>query len=400
MRYIAIGMMALLWVGCQEQKKQVEVKQSKEVVPPETHAKPTIDIDDPETCAACHANVVAEWKQSMHSQAHHDNDPIFGNMRALRMKKQGDKIANKCVKCHNPRAPEAPDSVAGMAGVSCATCHNIQSVHIEPGVVGVDALEWAQDGMLRAARDRPAGASPVHGTGPKLEVLADGKTVCLACHNATQTPAKQPACTTGPELAQSASEQTCVDCHMPQVDGPVGAFGRQEAHASHKFLGPHRAWYQDDASILEQAVALETRFDQGALVVELTNKSAHAFPSGFPGRFALIKVVGYDKKGAPVWKNFESNPLAEHPESLLNKVYHDKDGEPAPAAFAQELVRDNRLKADEVRVVRYEEVPAKVQRVEVSLVYGLLPAKLAKKLELAAAPEAKPKVIARQTSER
>ena len=110
-----------------------------------------VDFDNPEACAPCHATVVAEWQESMHARAHHDNDPIYGHMKALRMKKQGEQIAGKCQQCHNPRAPAEPDSPAGRQGVSCATCHAATEVHRDRGP-GAKALVFSDD-TLRSARD-------------------------------------------------------------------------------------------------------------------------------------------------------------------------------------------------------------------------------------------------------
>jgi hypothetical protein len=351
-----------------------------------------IDIEDPQSCKGCHANVYNEWTESMHSRAHHSKDPIYGSMRALRMKKQGEHIADKCAKCHNSRSPDAPDTPAGMAGVSCASCHNVAEVHIEPGKVGVDALTWEKPGVLRSSRDLEPGASPVHGTGPALPAMKDGVTLCLACHNNTTTPTGAPACTTGNEFRAADSDETCVSCHMPTVDGPAGAVGRQEQHASHAFLGPHRAWYQDDPAILEAAVEMTAVFEEREFVVSLKNSSAHSFPSGFPGRMALVKVVGSNAAGEQVFTNFEANAMAESPSSVLNKVYHDKEGKPAPAPFAEKLVRDTRLEPNATREMRYE-VPAEVVRAKATLVYRLLPPPLAKKLGLSEAVEAEPRTV-------
>ncbi|WP_168210329.1 multiheme c-type cytochrome [Persicimonas caeni] len=358
-----------------------------------------IDIDDPQSCKGCHGTIYEEWTESMHSRAHHDNDPIYGSMRALRMKKQGEHIAEKCAKCHNARSPDQPDTVAGKAGVSCATCHNVAAVESAPGKVGVDALTWEEGNVMRSSRDLEPGASPVHGTGKALPAMQDGVTLCMSCHNATKTPTGAPACTTGPEFREHGGDETCVSCHMPEVEGPAGAVGRQDKHASHQFLGPHRAWYQNDKSILESAVAMSAAFGDDGLTVTLANKSVHGFPSGFPGRLAVVKVVGKDKDGEVVWQNFTDNPMAEHPDSVLNKVYHDANGKPVPAPFSKKMVRDTRLGPDETRMVTYE-VPANVASAEIKLIYRLLPPKLAKLLEIDDRVEATPKVIATTSAER
>jgi hypothetical protein len=405
----ALGCVTVLSVGCLRESidavaAQPAAAQEKPAVVSAGMvgvAKASIDIDDPETCRACHGVIVDEWRESMHSMAHHERDPIYGAMRSLRMKKQGEQIAKECVQCHNPRAPDAPDSKAGLAGVSCAACHNIESIHREPGKVGTQAIVYAQGDILRSARDVAAGASPVHPTGPKLDVLADGETVCLACHDATQTRQGEPACTTGPEYTKrAATDKTCVSCHMPVKSGPVGAFGRQDEHVSHAFLGPHRAWYQNDVSILAAAVKLDAALTAAKLTISLQNLSAHGFPSGFPGRTALVQAVGKDADGQVVWRNFSGDPMVESPQAVLNKVYVDADGKPVSAPFSKALKRDSRLQTDETRILSYA-VPETVVSVDVKLVYRLLPAKQATALGLASdAPEAQPRVIATVTAQR
>ncbi len=342
----------------------------------------------------------------MHSRAHHDRDPIFGKMRALRMKKQGTQIAEQCARCHNPRSPSRPDTPAGLVGVSCAGCHLIEQIHpTTSGKVGADALVYSEQGVMRSASTLPEDASPVHGLGPALDGIKDGKTLCLSCHNQTRTPSGAPACTTGPEYssadgASGADARTCVSCHMPEVQGGAGAVGGSETHRSHAFLGPHRAWYQDDTSILEQAVELSGVFREDTLQIELLNRSSHAFPSGFPGRMMILEVEGLDAKGQVIWKNFEHNALEESPASVFNKVYHDQDGKPVPAAFAQELVRDTRLAPDEQRQVVFTEVPSMVMKARVQLLYFLLPPPLARKLGLQDELEARPVMFLEQHIER
>ncbi len=357
---------------------------------------PTLNADDPESCRPCHGTIVEEWTQSMHSMAHHDKDPIYGAMRALRMKKQGKELASKCASCHNPRAPQDLQSPAALAGVSCATCHNINGV--QKGKHGAAALAWNTNGTMRGSKTLPPGASPVHGTGPALPALADGQTLCLACHGQTQTPSGAAACTTGPEYNAAQTKETCVSCHMAQAPGPGGAVHKATSHASHAFAGPHRAWLQNDPSILQAAVDLKATADPSTsqLTVTLTNLSAHGFPTGFPGRMAIVVIEFTDQAGASIWKNIRTNPMTDDPQAVLNKVYVDKDNNPVPAAFAARLARDNRLKPTEARTITAA-IPPKAVKAHVRLVYRLLPPKLATKLNLTDRPEATPKTIASTT---
>ena len=84
--------------------------------------------------------------------------------------------------------------------------------------------------------------------------------------------------------------------------------------------------------------------------------------------------------------------MKESPESVLNKVYHDKEGKPVAAPFAEKMVRDNRLKADESRSLEYV-VPDNVKAFKIKMLYFLLPPPLSNTLGIEALPEAKPVVF-------
>lgn len=368
-----------------------------EAVPAATAAKnpehAAIDVDNPTACAACHGTIVAEWEQSMHRRAHHDEDPIYGAMRALRIEKQGEQVAKKCAVCHTPRDPGDDTSAKARTGVSCATCHH--AVAVGDGL-GADALTFADGPVLHGPKDLAPGASPVHGTGAAPAHMKDGKTLCLACHAETSTPTGAPACTTGPELAQSATDETCVSCHMPPQQGPNGTVDPDGVHRSHAFVGPHRAWYQEDLSLLRAAVKVEGVLAGETLTLTLTNRSGHAFPSGFPGRMAALQAVARDAAGAEVWRAWTDDAMAERPDAVLNKVYVDAEGKPVMPPFSVKLARDNRLGPDEVRTLTWA-VPAAAATVDVVLAYRLAPPPAMKALGLADALEAQPRPIAKLT---
>ncbi len=376
---------------------------SKQDAPPQatpTAAATPVDPDDPEACGACHHQVVAEWKESMHARAHQDRDPVYAVMRELRMAKQGDQIAAKCAQCHNPRDPAAPDSAVGKTAIACATCHNLEEVHagtskIE-GAMGAKALVFADGNRMVGPHDLGDDASPVHGTGAAPAFITDGQTLCLACHDAMKNPAGVATCTTGPEYAlkagPAAEGQRCTDCHMPRVEGPAGAVGGRKDHASHAFLGPHRAWYQDDASFLASGVELKATLESGALKVSLANLTGHAFPSAFPGRMAILVAVGHDAAGEEVWRNWSEDAMKESPASVLNKVYVDAEGQPILPPFAVELKRDSRLTPGETRELEFD-VPQSVESVELKLLYRLVPPPAHAPLKLEGKPEAEPRVV-------
>ncbi len=350
-----------------------------------------LDLTDPEACAPCHAAVVEAWRGSMHAQAHTERDPLYGAMHALRTEKQGAALTAACAECHNPQAPEAPDSPAGRAGVGCLACHAVERVDRGDGKMGRRALPWSDPVVLRGPHDLGAEASPVHRTGKSAPHLTDGTTICLACHDSTETPRGVAACTTGPEHRAAEDGATCTGCHMPWVDAPSGAVSTRARHRSHAFLGPHRLWQGGDDGFMAGAADLEATFEGGTLVVRLENRSSHGFPSGFPGRQVTVRVEGFDRAGLP----FE----IPEPTRTLGKVYVDDAGAPTMAAFSAALKEDTRLRPGERREFRFP-VSERVARVDVSLLFALAPKPLFVRLGLGDRPESTPRVVSTQTVQR
>ncbi|MGH1340168.1 MAG: multiheme c-type cytochrome [Nannocystales bacterium] len=378
--------LSCLWIAASACGGSGEPKGNPEGTPPR---RAVVNPDDPDACSECHAQIVGEWKESMHARAHHDSDPIFAAVRQLASKSLGPEVQADCANCHTPRDPANPDSPAGKLGVSCASCHMLDAVH--PGKSGAQALGFADVVRMRAGHDMAPGSSPAHQTGAAPEFIKDRKTVCLACHAVAENPSGVNTCATGAEFeARKGEEKGCMDCHMPRIPGPGGIVGSRSEHARHVFLGPHRAWYHDDGEFLSSAVSLEGTFGETGLKVTLNNETGHGFPTGFPGRVAMLSAVGRDGAGAEVWRNEDS------PESVFNKVYVDEAGKPTLPVLSKSMSRDNRLKPSESRTLEFE-VPQEVTTVELKLELRLVPTAAAAKLGLAEAVETQPRTVASET---
>ncbi len=334
-----------------------------------------INIDESATCVACHAQVYAEWSQSMHSMAHHTKDPIYAAVRAVRMKKEGPKLAGACAQCHSPRATDDVEGTVAQLGVSCASCHAVAAV--KPGLPGAKALTWTDNDALLGPHDPSNEVGAGHATGPAPSHMKDGSSLCLACHAEVKGQNGVPVCTTGPEWSDGSSDKTCVDCHMPKVAGPSGHLTSNKEHRSHRFWGPRAGWGQkDNLEFIASGLNVSGRLDKRVLRVSLQNTSQHALPSGFPGRLAMVDAVGFDADGEQIWSSQSS---------LLNKVYHDAKGKPVLAPYAKTLARDTRLKAGETRNITFE-APLTVQKAAVRVSMRLLPPPLAAKLKLTRSP--------------
>lgn len=245
---------------------------------------------------------------------------------------------------------------------------------------------------MRGANDVVAGATHAHGTGRAHPALADGTSVCMTCHAALDSPTGLSMCATGAEHSalEGDAQQSCGSCHMPRVAGAPTLHSPKQDHASHAFFGPHRAWYQDDPAFVATAIDLTATHAGGRLRVEVANKSGHSFPTGFPGRMAIITCVGRDGTGAEIW-NCEPR--------MLGKVYVDADGKPTLAPYAEKLASDTRIGPGGTDAFEVD-TPTEVADVDVIVALRLVPPPLAEKLSLADAPEGAAKPIARVTAKR
>ena len=338
-----------------------------------------VDPDDPASCAPCHGAIVAEWSASMHAQAH--EDPIFTAMRAMRAGREGEAVGKACEGCHSPRV--------AARGVTCAACH-------------ASAPVGERGGLIAGPSDLARGLTPAHGTGPAAPGIKDGSGACMRCHEKLANPTGVSICTTGIEWREHAEKaggeaKPCASCHMPVTPGPGTVTGKRTEHKAHRFVGPHARWAEGEVAL--EPLALALRFEGAALVATLTNLTGHTFPTGFPARMAVLELVGRDRSGAEVWRNFAKNPMAEAPDAVLNKVFYDDKGEPTIAPWSVKLARDTTLKAGEAREVRVA-VPEAVVRVEARALMRLVAPTLADKLGLAKDPLATPRPVAKASATR
>lgn len=391
---ISVALSVLAVAACDDDREDRAATEESQAAEAAEAPHADLDLNDPSECASCHAAVVEEWRTSMHAHAHHEDDPLYAAMRSFRMEREGEALASRCANCHGPRDPANPDSEVARVGVGCASCHQVASIDRGDGSrMGARALTYAEDDTLRGPHDVDADAPAPHGVGDAAPWMTDGRTLCLACHDAARNPQGVASCTTGAEHAQAEGDRSCTSCHMPEVQGASGAVSTRETHRSHAFLGPHHLWREGDAGddFMASAVTATPTLEGTTLAVTLQNETQHAMPTGFPGRMVIVRAIGFDDAGEEVWRSFRENPMAEDPDAVLNKVYVDGEGEPTMPPYATDLARDNRLRPGEERRLEWT-VPDAVSRAEIQLLFRLLPPPAARTLGLAESPvaEARP----------
>ncbi len=255
-------------------------------------------------CGACHGEVYAEWKTSIHSQAW--TDPYF------RVDWKFDESQQVCKNCHIPLDRQQEHKGLGFRdseklkpiladnpdfdpklqheGVTCAACH-------------------FKDGKILGVNGNLDAPHPV-------EKLADPNAICLRCHIVQgarwDTFYRYPPCGTAAEIEAGAgrwqgrsgeltvrnvSELGCVQCHMPVVERALVEGGPVRQARRHLWRGGH------DPAMVKQG--LDIRFaeigagaDRRAFALTLTNVgAAHYLPTGTPDRYLTVNLRVLDRDG-------------------------------------------------------------------------------------------------------
>jgi hypothetical protein len=333
-----------------------------------------IDIDDTAQCEPCHADITREWRESMHAVAHR-GDPIYEGVLALRSKKEGAGLEEKCTPCHQPRAGKT-------AGVSCAACHNVASLAASGN--GAKRFVPAAADLLLGPHELPADKTPVHQTGAAARHLADGASLCLACHDSLDNAAKISLCATGIEWrAGGPSAATCTSCHMPRAPGAATVATTRADHADHRFLGPARLYRSEDGKRPSGMVELTIEGDPP--IVKIKTFTSHAFPTGFPGRIAELSIRGFDSAGKEVWTS----------SAAFAKTFFDEANRPVMGPYGVSS-KDTRIEPAGERTFPVTSEHELV-RIEAVLSERLLGPQLAKAIGLEGTKHAEPKIVAHRT---
>ncbi|MGB5648850.1 MAG: cytochrome c family protein, partial [Sedimenticolaceae bacterium] len=336
-------------------------------------------------CKSCHEEIYAQWADSMHANSSALKDPIHGafyknvigdpTQEGLRVK---DKLP-VCLKCHAPVAAleKKTDLSAKPAygqGIACTTCHSFESfkgLDTADGkpLYGIDAYEidtaslYGPSGISYTTERTPEGSkwpTPVHHPVPiqgnKAELFKSND-ACMGCHEKRANSHGVPLCRTGDEYRNSKNFVSCQACHMSIVtvpklkDGQVVA-GETVSIPDHRMAGGH------DGKMITRGIALtmDTTREGDVLKAKLTvrNRLPHAYPTGAPFRNFYIRVATYDKDGNMLWKNYKVHPIKDDPKAAFWYTLGDAEGKPTSPPQATQVLKDTRLKPNEVRVLEYD----------------------------------------------
>lgn len=272
-------------------------------------------VDAPElnaSCESCHVDIAAEWRSSLHRQAH--TDPVYQRAFAI-------EPLSFCQSCHAPEAdPSKPVPAAvGAIGVGCVTCH----------VTGHDVLA------------APKADSIDSNTAHRLQRDARfaSASACASCHEfAFPDGARRKK----PELMQSTISEhaasknagrSCADCHMPFVSDKIGS----KKHRSHVFEASR------NPAMVRQSVTIQASRPAPSTVRFTLSPawSGHAFPTGDLFRRIEIHVdaVGAEYQAVASSTRYLMRHFAErkHGAGIVRYVASDDRPLAAPVIVEMDL---------------------------------------------------------------
>ncbi|MCA9490516.1 MAG: hypothetical protein KC621_11355 [Myxococcales bacterium] len=316
------------------------------------------ELRDPQACAECHPDHVAEWEGSMH--AHASDDPVFRAMNAKGQRETNGELGDFCVNCHAPLAValgEATDAVDDLPpelrGVTCAFCHQVDAVEGDHG----NPLRLADDGVLRGGIRDPVENQAHASTWSPLHDrdAPESSSMCGSCHDIV-TPLGGHIERTYAEwqrslFAKPAFGLSCGDCHMRGREGVAAEADDVKLRRVHEHTFPgvdvalidwpdrdrQRQQIQD---LLDDTVnawlCVSPTADGTTLVVGTLENvaSGHFFPSGATAdRRVWAEVHAYEGE-REVWASGDiapDVPVADAPDPSLWRMWStllDADGNP------------------------------------------------------------------------
>jgi hypothetical protein len=224
-------------------------------------------------CSSCHERVVKEWRSSMH--AHGLTSPLMVAQNNLAHREtlantSAPDPQNVCVNCHGPiatniaQSPLLPFTTEGLLaepdlvseGITCSVCHQWQGESVTAGA-GLTAFQAGlQPGRtFFGAFDDPVG-NAFHRSEATPLFQKDPTQLCRNCHSVQFDRNADGKIEKGTDLVlqtlyeewedyAKAGGPSCVDCHMPAVDGTRAAESaliplEQDSEAPKRRLRSHR----------------------------------------------------------------------------------------------------------------------------------------------------------------
>lgn len=320
-------------------------------------------------CKECHPKIFEEYQTSQHANATIFKDPIHKAVWDKHPAKK--KESYDCAKCHTPAADNFKELVKPKNGVlpdknnptqndavACAYCHRIKAIKED---LKTNHNIISKESKKYFATLKNHIKSPYHEIETTNPNFLKGN-VCMGCHSHKRNKFGLNVCSTNEK--REIENANCVSCHMPKVKGSVSTLRETKTHTFHGFPGAHV-----HTNMLKKYIDIEFLPHLKGFEVAINSKIPHDFML-HPARVAFAKIVV--KRG--------NKKVFEKTEIFVRVI--GANGKPTPPWLAKEVVKDNMIKSNEKRVLKYGFELKKGDKVVVALGYKLVKPPLAKKLGL------------------
>jgi hypothetical protein len=322
------------------------------------------------TCKACHPIIYNEFQTSFHKKSSIHEDKIHKAIWDKHPAKAKGKY--KCAKCHTPKNES-------HQGITCVTCHTIKDIKTHP-MSNENIYETKPKTFYSAEKGnedkkliykeksswfglvKETTGSPYHDIDYRNKNFYTGE-MCMGCHSHKQNGKKFNVCTTDIEGAKS-KESNCITCHMPQVEGSSTTIRESKTHAFHGFAGVRNA-----PELLGKYVDISYKKVDNGFEIIIHNKAPHNLLT-HPLRVVKLKTI--------LKRDGKAEELKTH---TFVKVI-GTEGKPSMPWLATEVVKDNMIKGDEKRVIKFDRLVKSGDEVEVILGYHIVNPKAVKKIGL------------------
>ncbi len=325
------------------------------------------------SCKKCHPTIAQEFETSLHKNSSIYDDKVHA---AVWDKHPAKAKGNyNCAECHTPNDTSKE---ASHEGVTCISCHTIKSIEQHEGrnknVYAKDkhTLFSAEAGRKTEVvkyktttswwGNKVSVGSAYHDIDYTNENYYSGQ-MCMGCHSHKQNAHKFDVCRTEEAGAKNVKEN-CITCHMPKIGGTATTVRLSDTHAYHGFAGA-----RVQPKMLAKYVDLSLNKKAKGFDVTINNQAPHDLMS-HPLRVVQLR--------ASIIRADKHTPLKTH--TFVRAIGHE--GKPTMPWTATEIVKNTMIKANEKRLVSFEDSLQKGDIVEVTIGFYVVNPKVLKKLNL------------------
>ena len=345
-----------------------------------------------QVCKTCHATIYKEFQGSLHVKASIHNDAVHKAIWDKHPAKTKGKY--KCAKCHTPsdlkllnklkKGEEAlpqKNSIQEKDPISCKYCHQIKDVsHHDISNTNImtnkfktlysarvnqkdnSNVEYKEKSSWFGMVKETTG-SPFHNIDFTNKNFYSGKT-CTGCHSHKQNSHKLVICDMKIGEA-NVTKETCISCHMPQVEGSFANSKDSKTHAYHGFAGVlHKP------QMLNKFVNFGFKKSSNGFEITIKNSASHSL---------LLHPLRVGELQVSIIRNNKEEKL-----DVINfkRVLGDDNNTATMPWLATQVLKDDHIKAGENRKIEFKKSLQKGDIVEVRLGHYTVNPKVAPKLGL------------------